>query len=117
MKAQGTSGITEQGCESRVMLIGEWRRMNCNEEIEGRRDHHVDACDEQGDLEQQTDRRAAAALILAGLSSEGQSEGTELKHLDRGYVNFTGKLQKLGANIERITEKEEAPNVEEISKK
>ena len=26
---------------------------------------------------------------------------TELKHLDRGYVNLHGKLKSLGANIER----------------
>ena len=32
------------------------------------------------------------ALILAGLVSEGYTRVTELKHLDRGYVNFHKKL-------------------------
>lgn len=49
-----------------------------------------------------TDLRAAAALILAGLVAEGTTQVTELKHLDRGYVNFHEKLKSLGANIERV---------------
>ena len=43
-----------------------------------------------------------AALILAGLVAEGTTQVTELKHLDRGYVNFHEKLKSLGANIERV---------------
>ena len=49
-----------------------------------------------------TDLRAAAALIVAGLVADGVTRVTELKHLDRGYVNFHGKLAALGADIERI---------------
>ncbi|MDU4968775.1 MAG: UDP-N-acetylglucosamine 1-carboxyvinyltransferase, partial [Staphylococcus epidermidis] len=51
-----------------------------------------------------TDLRAAAALILAGLVAEGTTQVTELKHLDRGYVNLHGKLKSLGANIERVNQ-------------
>ncbi|MFP4925210.1 UDP-N-acetylglucosamine 1-carboxyvinyltransferase, partial [Staphylococcus pseudintermedius] len=51
-----------------------------------------------------TDLRAAAALILAGLVADGETIVTELKHLDRGYVDFHGKLKSLGANIERIND-------------
>ena len=52
-----------------------------------------------------TDLRAAAALVLAGLAAEGVTRVTELKHLDRGYVNFAGKLAALGADVERVDEK------------
>ncbi|HLT57130.1 MAG TPA: UDP-N-acetylglucosamine 1-carboxyvinyltransferase, partial [Bacillota bacterium] len=48
--------------------------------------------------------RAAAALILAGLAADGYTRVTELKHLDRGYVNFEGKLRSLGADIERVAD-------------
>ncbi len=61
-----------------------------------------------------TDLRAAAALILAGLVSEGITRVTKLHHLDRGYVDFHGKLASLGANIERITD-EEVVITEDIS--
>lgn len=54
-----------------------------------------------------TDLRAAAALIIAGLVAEGRTTVTELKHLDRGYVNFEGKLRDLGADIERVYEETE----------
>ena len=50
-----------------------------------------------------TDLRAAAALILAGLVAEGVTRVTELSHLDRGYVNFHGKLAALGADIVRVS--------------
>jgi len=56
----------------------------------------------QGTQVQATDLRAAAALVLAGLCASGTTEVTELFHLDRGYVNFVGKLKQLGANIRRI---------------
>ena len=55
--------------------------------------------DLQGAEVSATDLRAAAALILAGLAAEGVTRVTELSHLDRGYVNFHGKLAALGADI------------------
>ena len=54
-----------------------------------------------------TDLRAAAALVLSGLVADGVTRVTELKHLDRGYVDFHEKLASLGADIERINEVEE----------
>ena len=51
-----------------------------------------------------TDLRAAAALILAGLVADGTTQVTELKHLDRGYVNLHGKLKDLGADIQRVND-------------
>jgi UDP-N-acetylglucosamine 1-carboxyvinyltransferase len=38
------------------------------------------------------------------LVADGITRVTELKHLDRGYVNFHGKLASLGADVERINE-------------
>ncbi|MCD6311039.1 MAG: UDP-N-acetylglucosamine 1-carboxyvinyltransferase, partial [Elusimicrobia bacterium] len=45
------------------------------------------------------DLRASAAMIIAGLVSEGETRVHELKHLFRGYENFFGKLRKLTANV------------------
>ena len=58
----------------------------------------------QGAEVKATDLRAGAALVLAGLIAEGQTTVTNLYHIDRGYVDFVGKLQALGANIERVKE-------------
>ena len=49
-----------------------------------------------------TDLRAGAALILAGLVSEGETEISEIHHLDRGYEKIEEKFRNLGADIKRI---------------
>ncbi|MDE3058073.1 MAG: UDP-N-acetylglucosamine 1-carboxyvinyltransferase [Bacteroidota bacterium] len=53
-----------------------------------------------------TDLRASAALILAGLRAEGETEVLRVYHLDRGYEAIEKKLQKLGANIKRVSGEE-----------
>ncbi|MDQ0218489.1 UDP-N-acetylglucosamine 1-carboxyvinyltransferase [Peribacillus cavernae] len=104
LRAQGTSMITETVFENRFMHVEEFRRMNANIKIEGRSVIMNGPSDLQGAEVAATDLRAAAALILTGLVAEGITRVTELKHLDRGYVNFHGKLAALGADVERINE-------------
>jgi len=48
-----------------------------------------------------TDLRASAALILAGLRAQGETEVLRVYHLDRGYEAIEKKLQALGADITR----------------
>ncbi|MGG4265406.1 UDP-N-acetylglucosamine 1-carboxyvinyltransferase [Peribacillus simplex] len=104
LRAEGTSMITETVFENRFMHVEEFRRMNANIKIEGRSVIVNGPTNIQGAEVAATDLRAAAALILTGLVADGITRVTELKHLDRGYVNFHGKLASLGANVERITE-------------
>ena len=49
------------------------------------------------------DIRAGAALVVAGLVAEGETEVSGVEHIDRGYEDFVGKLQSVGANVERVT--------------
>jgi len=102
LSAYGTSVITETVFENRFMHVEEFRRMNAKLKIEGRSVIMEGPSNLQGAEVAATDLRAAAALILAGLRSDGITRVTELKHLDRGYVNITGKLASLGADIERV---------------
>ena len=104
LRAEGTSMITETVFENRFMHVEEFRRMNADIKIEGRSVILNGPSNLQGAEVSATDFRAAAALILTGLVAEGITRVTELKHLDRGYVNFHGKLAALGADIERINE-------------
>jgi UDP-N-acetylglucosamine 1-carboxyvinyltransferase len=108
LRAEGTSMITETVFENRFMHVEEFRRMNADIKIEGRSVILNGPSNLQGAEVTSTDLRAAAALILTGLVSEGNTRVTELKHLDRGYVDFHGKLASLGADIERVKEAEEA---------
>ncbi|EAZ83927.1 UDP-N-acetylglucosamine 1-carboxyvinyltransferase [Bacillus sp. B14905] len=114
LTAEGTSIITETVFENRFMHVEEFRRMNAGAKIEGRSVFIEGPVQLQGAEVMATDLRAAAALILAGLVSEGITRVTKLHHLDRGYVDFHGKLASLGANIERITD-EEVVTTEAIS--
>ena len=102
LTATGTSIITETVFENRFMHVEEFRRMNADAKIEGRSVFIEGGRILQGAEVTATDLRAAAALILAGLVSDGITRVTNLIHLDRGYVNFHGKLAALGANIERV---------------
>lgn len=48
------------------------------------------------------DLRAGATLIIAGLIAEGETIINEAEVVDRGYEDIKGRLQALGARIERI---------------
>lgn len=100
--AEGTSIITETVFENRYMHAEEFRRMNTDIKIEGRSVIINGPSQLQGAEVAATDLRAAAALIIAGLKADGYTRVTELKHLDRGYLDFHIKLRSLGADIERV---------------
>lgn len=51
-----------------------------------------------------SDLRASAALVLAGLTAQGDTEIHRLYHIDRGYEHIDEKLIALGAEIERVPE-------------
>ncbi|MED3561216.1 UDP-N-acetylglucosamine 1-carboxyvinyltransferase [Bacillus xiapuensis] len=107
LRAEGTSMITETVFENRFMHVEEFRRMNADIKIEGRSVILNGLSNLQGAEVSATDLRAAAALILTGLVADGVTRVTELKHLDRGYVDFHEKLAALGADIERVQEQDE----------
>ena len=48
-----------------------------------------------------TDLRAGAAMILAGLVADGQTDIKDIYHIDRGYVDIEKKFSLLGADIYR----------------
>jgi UDP-N-acetylglucosamine 1-carboxyvinyltransferase len=114
LRAQGTSMITETVFENRFMHVEEFRRMNADIKIEGRSVILSGPSDLQGAEVSATDLRAAAALILTGLVADGVTRVTELKHLDRGYVNFHQKLAGIGADIERIKDLDAIQSQEKI---
>lgn len=54
----------------------------------------------QGTRVTSLDIRSAVSLVLAGLVAEGETELTDVYHIDRGYAEFVNKLNKLGADLE-----------------
>ena len=99
--ADGTSVITENVFENRFMFASELARMGADISIEA---HHalVEGVPPlQGADVSSTDLRAGAALVLAGIVAEGETRVHNLKHIDRGYEDYVGKLRGLGATIDR----------------
>ncbi|HEX5322398.1 MAG TPA: UDP-N-acetylglucosamine 1-carboxyvinyltransferase [Capsulimonadaceae bacterium] len=99
--AKGTSVITETVYERRFKYIDELNRMGGNLKVEGNAAiiHGVNRL--TGAPVAGSDLRATAALVLAGLAAEGQSEVSGVQYLDRGYENLVGKLAQVGADIWR----------------
>ncbi len=98
--AEGSCVITENVFENRFMFADEIVRMGADIRIEG---HHalvkgVDSL--SGAPVRCPDLRAGAALVLAGLAAEGETEVMETTHIERGYERFVDKLAALGADIE-----------------
>ena len=114
LTAKGNGILTETVFENRFMHVEEFRRMNASVKIEGRSVIMEGPSTLQGAEVAATDLRAAAALILAGLAAEGITRVNELYHLDRGYVNFHGKLAALGADIERVSVEQAETKVEQL---
>lgn len=104
LMAEGTSVITETVFENRYMHAEEFRRMNAEIRTDARSAIITGPTQLQGAEVAATDLRAGAALVIAGLRADGYTRVTELKHVDRGYLNFHLKLQALGADIERVSE-------------
>ncbi len=48
------------------------------------------------------DIRAGVSLLIAALSAKGNSTIHNISQIDRGYQNIDGRLNALGANIQRI---------------
>lgn len=98
----GTSIITETIFENRFMHAAEMKRMGANIKIDGRSAVIEGVNKLTGAEVRATDLRAGAALILCGLVAEGETEVTDIYHVDRGYVDIERKFKGLGADIERV---------------
>lgn len=99
--SDGTSVVTENVFENRFMFAAEMMRMGANITID---EHHAVIRGKkrlQGAPVSATDLRAGAALVLAGIAAEGYTTIYDVKHIDRGYEDYVGKLTKLGADVMR----------------
>jgi len=100
---EGVSVITETVFENRFMHVAELQRMGANIKIDGRTAIIEGISKLTGCEVKATDLRAGAAMILGGLIAEGQTEISDIYHIDRGYVNIEEKFKNLGAEIYRVS--------------
>lgn len=100
--AKGSSIVTDNIYSSRFRHVDELRRMGATLKVEGRSAVIEGGVKLNGAKVVASDLRAGAALFIAGLATSGTTELEGLDHIDRGYENLVGKLQALGADVQRI---------------
>jgi UDP-N-acetylglucosamine 1-carboxyvinyltransferase len=101
--SQGSAIITENLFDGRFGFVSELCRMGADIRTESR--HAVVRGIERlsGAPVQALDVRAGAALVLAGLAADGETEVNDTLHIDRGYRDLAGSLRALGADVTRVT--------------
>lgn len=104
-QARGKSLIHDPLFEARLSYAGELKKMGADIEIvDPHRAFILGPAKLKGAKIASSDIRAGAALVIAGLIAEGQTEISDIFQIDRGYEKIEEKLQKLGADIERVEE-------------
>ncbi|MFD0680734.1 MULTISPECIES: UDP-N-acetylglucosamine 1-carboxyvinyltransferase [unclassified Paenibacillus] len=103
LTADGTGIVTETVFENRFMHVEQLVNMNAQIKVDGRTAVISGGSRLRGAKVCATDLRAGAALILAALAAEGETEVTGTHHIDRGYVDIANKLRLLGADIQRMS--------------
>ncbi len=99
--ADGVSFVTENLFSGRFRYVDELRRMGADIRTDGH--HLVLRGVEQlsGARVKSHDIRAGAAVVLAGLAADGPTTVDDAGHLERGYFDFSGTLNSLGASVVR----------------
>lgn len=97
----GTSLFIETIFENRYRYVDELARMGAGIRVDGRVAVVEGVPALQGATVACTDLRGGAALLVAALAAEGESQITALDHLDRGYQDPQVCLRGLGAVVTR----------------
>ncbi len=100
--ADGTSVFVENIFENRFRHTGELVRMGASIKTEGRVAVVEGVHGLYGAGVEATDLRGAAALVVAGLCAESETEVSGVRFLERGYENLELSLSSLGADIKKL---------------
>lgn len=101
--AEGTSKITENVWEKRYQYTDELKRLGAQINVEGRVAIITGVNQLIGGKVDATDLRAGAAMVIAALNANGETIIGDVKYIDRGYEEIEDKLNKMGADIKRIS--------------
>ena len=94
--------IVENLFETRFKHVPELQKMGADIEVKGRTAIVRGVPRLHGARIVAGDLRGGAALVIAALSAEGESEVLDLSHIDRGYSDLQYKLKNLGAEVRRV---------------
>ncbi|MEM6551069.1 MAG: UDP-N-acetylglucosamine 1-carboxyvinyltransferase [Planctomycetota bacterium] len=104
--ADGNAIITEKIFPDRFLHVAELLRMGANITRVGPSAMVTGTRELVGAPVMASDLRASAGLVLAGLAAQGTTTINRVYHLDRGYHKMEHTLQTLGADIQRVDDKD-----------
>lgn len=99
LRADGCTVITETIFENRYRQVPELRRLGADIVVEEQRAEIWGVDNLHGTALNSTDLRGGAAMIVAGLSADGETVIFDDGHITRGYEHFDARLRALGADI------------------
>lgn len=99
LKARGTSVFVENVFQNRFRFTEELQRLGARIHTEGRVAVVTGVEALHGAPTVATDLRGGAALMIAALSAEGETDILDSGHVERGYESFDERLAALGADI------------------
>ena len=100
--AEGVSIVTEGVWDNRFKYVDELTRMGADIQVDGKMAVVTGVESLVGAPVKAVDLRAGAAMLIAGLATDGITEIEEIERIDRGYEDVVAKLTALGANIKRV---------------
>lgn len=104
LKAQGKSLVHDPLYENRLGYVQELRKMGADIDIVDPHRAFVFGPNQiAGASVNSLDVRAGAVLVIAALMADGRTVVNDIFHIDRGYEKIEERLQKLGADIKRIS--------------
>lgn len=113
--AKGTSVLTEGVWDSRYRYVDEFRRMGASIQVDGKMAVIEGVERMTGAPVTACDLRAGAAMIIAGLVSEGITVVDNVSHIQRGYEGIVEKLSSVGADIQILYSPEEENTAQGVS--
>ncbi len=99
LKAKGMTRITENIFENRYRQVPELCRLGADIVTHGKTAEIWGVECLHGTALTATDLRGGAAMIVAGLSAEGETVICDDGHITRGYERFDMRMRSLGADI------------------
>ena len=103
-QVDGYARLSETIFENRFMHVPELMRMGADISVDG---GLAIVKGKKGGLKgapvRATDLRASISLVLAAMCATGETEISEIFHLDRGYANLEARLQGCGATLTRLS--------------
>jgi UDP-N-acetylglucosamine 1-carboxyvinyltransferase len=104
--ADGVSTVTEGIYDNRYKYTLELHKMGADVRVDGNTAVITGIRELSGASVAACDLRAGAAMVIAGLCARGETEVCDIHYIERGYENFVGKLQNVGADISLVRDEQ-----------